>query len=196
MTIEQYWIGKGIDVEEVWSDFENGSGYKNKFGQMECHLIEIAFENPNSQPLFNHEAIYKTIKYLFHETKRSYFNDQAYNNFGPLFLYQVRRSSGIYQFLGELIPGCVFLIWLANGALDVLKKVEELKGTKLDNKLKEQILSLVRDKQRDGVHLDGVHLERMRKKLLSQNLKKVAISKAPFKATEKTKEKIGFKVKK
>lgn len=196
MTTEQYWIGRGIDVEEVWRDFENGGGYKTKFDQMECHLIEIVFDNPNSQPLFNHEAIFKTMKHLFHETKRFHFTDEAYQFFGPLFLYQVRRSSGVYQFLVEFVPGFIFLLSLSMDALDVLNRLEKYKGKKLDNKIKKEILSKMRQNQTSGREQERELLEQMKRKLQLQGIKKVTISIKPFKATDKTKKKIEFKVKK
>jgi len=27
MSVEHYWMGKGLDLDGLWRDFDNGSGY-------------------------------------------------------------------------------------------------------------------------------------------------------------------------
>ncbi len=111
MSVEQYWIGKDIDIEDVWRDFESGSSrYQDKFKKMETHLIDFVFDYPDkSLPLFNHEAIYKTIKSYYHDVKKIYFSTEEYNEFGPIFLYEIGRGSQILSFLTELTPMLVLL---------------------------------------------------------------------------------------
>jgi hypothetical protein len=69
---DECWIGKGVDYRELWNDFEDGSGYIEKFQTREVHLFQLEFErHPANLPLFDHEAIYKTIKGCFHDSQAS-----------------------------------------------------------------------------------------------------------------------------
>jgi hypothetical protein len=99
----EYWIGRDVDFRKVWNDYESGLGYIDKYHSMEVYLIRITFKQYSSDlPLFNHEAVYKTLKGYFHELKLQCLSQQEYNVAGPLFLYDVERASGKWSFLGEL----------------------------------------------------------------------------------------------
>lgn len=103
MSIEEYWIGRGIDYQAVWQSYEDGFAYIEKFRTMRVHLLQIELrELPLYLPLFNHEAVYKTIKGYFHDLKQQCLSRDEYSAAGPLFLYSVERASGIWSFLGEL----------------------------------------------------------------------------------------------
>lgn len=100
----EYWIGKGVDYKRLWAIYDAGQGYIQKFkSQKEVYLIAIEFNYPSSQiPLFDHEAVFKTLKGLFHDLKQTNLSSTEYDEALPLFLYSVERGSGIYKFLGEL----------------------------------------------------------------------------------------------
>jgi len=109
MSVEEYWIGRGVDYQAVWQSYEDGLGYIDKFRTMGVHVLRIELaEFPSHLPLFNHEAVYKTIKGYFHDLKQQCFSPDEYAVAGPLFLYSVERASGIWTFLGEL-PQLVLL---------------------------------------------------------------------------------------
>src|SRR3989338_3619306 len=129
MSVSEYWIGKGIDLNGVWGAYEQGAGYIEKFKSMETHLIRITFENPSMRyPLFEFEAVFKTMKAYFHEVKRLSLTNDEYNEAGPLFLYEVGRGSTIWSFLGGLRHLLLFGKTLSD---------ESVKNLKLDNQLKE-----------------------------------------------------------
>lgn len=105
MSFEEYWIGKGLELEELWKSFESGGGYIRKFESIEPYLLRLTFENhPITAPLFDHEVLYKTVKGTFHDVKAECLTQQAYDAAAPIFLYRVERGSGIFEFLGELDP--------------------------------------------------------------------------------------------
>ena len=99
----EYWIGEGIDYDELWNAYDDGIGYVDKFRSMDVHLLRITFAEPSaSSPLFNLEAVYKTLKGYFHDLKTAVLSADEFALAGPLFLYRVDRGSGIWDFLGEL----------------------------------------------------------------------------------------------
>ncbi|HEY4944371.1 MAG TPA: hypothetical protein VII56_23285 [Rhizomicrobium sp.] len=103
ISVEEYWIGKGIDYKSLWSAYDRGKGYQEKFYSTRAHLIRIEFKDPNlKEPLFNHEVIYKTIKGLFHDLKKANLSADEYANAAPIFLYRIDRGSSVWEFLGEL----------------------------------------------------------------------------------------------
>jgi hypothetical protein len=82
---------------------------------MKVHLIRFTFDQfPPGQPLFNYEALYKTIKGYFHEIKRLCLPAEVYESTGPLF-HDPRL--GAWSFLGELRPLLLFGTTLAVGAI-------------------------------------------------------------------------------
>ena len=101
--VAEYWIGKGIDYKSLWHAYEDGSGYITKFFERETYLLRIKFADPSiNAPLFNHEAVHKTLKGCFHDLKVLCFSWEEYNNALPLFSYSVERGSGIWDVLGGL----------------------------------------------------------------------------------------------
>src|SRR5437660_8359407 len=103
VEVSEYWIGKGVDYESLWAAYDGGQGYIQKYYNMTTHLLVIEFSSPEkSKPLFEHEAIFKTIKGYFHDFKKACLTYDDYATAGPLFFYSVERASGIYKFLGEL----------------------------------------------------------------------------------------------
>ena len=102
MNRSEYWIGKDIDYASIWRAFDEGQDYIDKFRSMRVHLLRIELSQyPASFPLFNHEAVYKTLKGFFHDFKLLTLSQREYDAAGPLFLYSVDRNSGIWNFLGE-----------------------------------------------------------------------------------------------
>lgn len=133
MPIEQYWIGKGLDLEEVWSDYDQGAGYIAKVASTRSHLLRLVFQGqPNHLPLFDHEAIYKTVKGTFHDVKAECLSPQAYDAATPIFLYRIDRGSGIFEFLAELQP--LFPYLAALGATLMWYRAAFAKDADLDEK--------------------------------------------------------------
>jgi hypothetical protein len=106
MSVEEFWIGKNLDLDGLWDDFAQGSGYVAKFTKAtQVYMLRLTFEeHPKSLPLFDHELICKVIKGTFHDVKATCLTPRAYTEACPIFLYRVDRGSGIYEFLAELTP--------------------------------------------------------------------------------------------
>jgi len=101
--VSEYWIGENVDYEDIWAAYESGDGYVHKYHSMRVHLLRITLrEQPRELPLFNFEAVYKTIKGYYHDLKKACLTREEYEAAGPLFIYQVNRSSGVWDFLGEI----------------------------------------------------------------------------------------------
>lgn len=80
MDFYEYWIGENIDLENVWKIFEEGQGYIEKYKSIEVYMLRLEFEtNAPQLPLFDHEAISKTVKSVFHDLKKECL-PQQYNN--------------------------------------------------------------------------------------------------------------------
>jgi hypothetical protein len=91
---DRYWIGARINYEEIWTAYESGLGYIDKFRSIPAHILTIEFEHSYlSDPLFDHEAIFKTLKGLFHDLKQQNLSEKEFNNSRPMFLYSVERGS-------------------------------------------------------------------------------------------------------
>lgn len=140
MSVYDYWIGKDINFKQIWDDYEDGEkGYVDKFISMQGHIIEIVFEEPSSQmPLFNHEAIYKTLKGCYHELKQIVLSQNDYYISAPLFLYEIDRGSAKWTFIGELKELILFALSMLKPIRDQIwfgttQADEELKGKILDN---------------------------------------------------------------
>lgn len=106
MGIEEYWMGKGIDLDPLWNDFDSGKeGYISKVSNTELYILRLTFEgHPIHLPLFDHELIYKTVKNTFHDAKYECLNSTEYNEAIPIFLYKIDRGSGIYEFIAQYDP--------------------------------------------------------------------------------------------
>src|SRR6185312_13576445 len=105
MPLDDYWMGKNIDVDRIWADYDQGDGYIAKVASAENYLLRLSFSgHPTELPLFDHEAVFKSVKSAFHDIKAECMAPAAYDATAPIFLYRVDRGSGIYEFLAEL-PG-------------------------------------------------------------------------------------------
>ena len=128
MDFYEYWIGKNIDLNNIWNIFDEGQGSIDKYKSMEVYILHLQFEYDQNLPLFNHEVISKTIKSLFHDLKKECFSDSEYSNLGPIFLYEIDRSSAIWTFLAELKPLVIF-----NTILSAVLLWQKVEGQSLDN---------------------------------------------------------------
>ena len=115
MPFDEYWIGKGIRVDQIWLDYEQGSGYEDKFQSMEVHLLQLSFKKYSPElPIFNLEAVLKTSKAVFHNLKKNHLSPYEYEKFGPLFVYDIGHGSEKWRFLAEIKPALLFGISLWN----------------------------------------------------------------------------------
>jgi len=148
---------------------------------MEVHLLVIELSKFSSdQPLFNHEAVYKTLKGYFHDLKRLCLSEDEYNHAGPLFFYSVDRGSGIWKFLGELRQLLLFGTTLSD------QKVIGQQLTNLDKRL--EILSKyfgngvsMTDFNRFMNAKTPAEIEYAFGKLIEQQIVDISISDKPFK---------------
>jgi hypothetical protein len=102
-TFEEFWIGKGINYKELWDNYLGGVSYQEKFKKSTMHLLRIEFSSPYKyMPLFNIEAVYKTIKGCFHDLKLANLTSEEYYDAAPIFLYRIGRGSSQWDWLGEL----------------------------------------------------------------------------------------------
>ncbi len=180
MPMVEYWIGEKVDFRSLWDDFESGGAYIDKYQTMTVHLICLTFEQyPSSLPLFNHEAVFKTVKGYFHDLKRTCFTYDEYASAGPLFIYEINRGSGIWSFLGELRQLLLLGITLA-GAKVVGQEIENI-----DRKL--AIINRYfagaanpQDFRRFMTARTQPQLRFAVQKLVEQRLQKIEISTGPF----------------
>lgn len=122
MTVEAYWMGKGLDLDALWNDFDGGAGYIQKVGSSRLHLLRLTFGgHPLNQPLFDHEVIYKTVKGTFHDVKAECFTKEAYDEAAPIFVYRIDRGSGIFEFLGQFDPLMTWVVALGSAAFGYRK---------------------------------------------------------------------------
>jgi hypothetical protein len=186
----EYWIGDGVDYDAIWTAYEAGSAYMQKFHSMQVHLIRITLrEPPRELPLFNFEAVYKTIKGYFHDLKKAYMAEHEYEAAGPLFIYRVDRSSGIWDFLGELRQ----LLMFGTSLVD-----EKLMGERITSM--EKRMEFLRRNFGDAVSAEDMagfmrartprQLERAVQRLFAQGIQRIEVSTEPFtgaiEATEAT----------
>jgi hypothetical protein len=179
-TVEEYWIGDDVDYRGVWSAYEGGRGYIRKYQEMTVHLLVIKFETPPSElPLFEHEAIFKTLKGYFHDLKKACFTKEQYQRSGPMFLYSVERGSGIYKLFGEVRQLLTFGSTLSD---------EKLMGERLKN-MQKRIDFLKKNFPKD-VDEDSFDrfvnarttsdMEYAFRQLTKRGIKSIKISKTPF----------------
>ncbi|MFZ1933451.1 MAG: hypothetical protein WCB27_04370 [Thermoguttaceae bacterium] len=184
----EYWIGRGVDYQAVWSAYEDGEVYIRKYRTMRVHLFRMTLqEQPSELPLFNFEAVYKTVKGYFHDLKQGCLNPDEYETAGPLFIYSVNRGSGVWDFLGELRQLLMLGTTLADEKVmgqkieNMDKRVEFIRkhfGTVISPKDFERFMKAKTPKQLDSAV----------QKLIRQGIKRIQISSEPFagdmKATE------------
>jgi hypothetical protein len=179
-AIEEYWIGRGVDYASVWHAYEAGVGYINKYYEMTTHLLVIEFALPDkSKPLFEHEAVFKTLKGYFHDMKHECLPPEEYATAGPLFFYSVDRGSGIYKFLGELRQLITFGSTLADEKLmgrhlsDLDKRLDFLKKHFGRNVDEEMFHAFMRARTTE-------EMDYAVEQLFRRGIKSVKISKEPF----------------
>src|SRR5205085_380724 len=118
MSVEEYWMGSGIDLEGLWRDFDAGVGYEQKVAASRLHLLRLTFKgHPPELPLFDLEVIYKTIKGTFHDVKAECLTRKAYEDAAPIFLCRVDRVSGMFEFLAHFDPLMTWVIALGVAAM-------------------------------------------------------------------------------
>jgi hypothetical protein len=139
MTVEAYWMGKDLDLEALWHDFDNGAGYIHKVNSSRLHLLRLTFGgHPLDQPLFDHEVIYKTVKGTFHDVKAECFTKEAYDEAVPIFVYRIDRGSGIFEFLGQFDPLMTWVVALGAAAAGYRKLLS------VDQEFDEKRLAFIR----------------------------------------------------
>lgn len=182
MDFYEYWIGENIDLENIWEIFDEGKIYVEKYNSMEVYLFRLQFNHALNLPLFDHEAISKTIKSLFHDLKKECFSDLEYNRLGPIFLYEINRGSAIWTFLAELKPLLIFSTVLSTALL-----WGKLEGQSLNNLNKK--IDIIRKLYPDASDLDVqdfinawtfIGRKKVLNRLAKQGLEKIEISKEPF----------------
>ncbi|MBS9461245.1 hypothetical protein LV716_07375 [Flagellimonas sp. HMM57] len=180
MDIYEYWIGRNVNYRDYWEAYDAGQGYKMKFESMTSHIIEIEFENPTIDlPLFNQEAIYKTLKGYYHDLKKYCLSESEYGSAGPLFLYEINRGSGIWTFLGELPYILLYGTTLTR---------EKIIGQRLDNM--EKKLKIMKEYFGNGIRPELYdsfmkaksprEIESAVERLFQERIKDIRISEQPF----------------
>lgn len=203
MSVEEYWVGKGVDYDALWASYEQGQAYfDKKYRTMEVHLLQLSFQRyPRDMPLFNLEAVLKTSKGLYHDLKRDHLTREEYNRSGPLFVYDIGRGSELWRFVGELPVLLLFatLLWahtvskVAKARADAANiKAEQYKAETAALEYKARYLKIYGDLKEKFPHAPaediGGYLESppspqqtmALQKLYEQNLRDVAISREPF----------------
>jgi hypothetical protein len=184
MSVEQYWMGKDLNLEAVWRDFDAGSGYIDKVSTSDLHMLRLTFDSPEIRlPLFNHEAIYKTVKGTFHDVKLECYSKQKYNSCAPIFLHGIRRGSGIYEFLGQLDPILTWATALGAAALGYRMLLEN------DQRFDETRLAFIRTEFPGASKDDQIAYmkawttfgrRKVLQRLIQQGLGRVEVSKTPI----------------
>ena len=184
MSVEQYWMGKGLNLDVLWRDFDNGSGYIQKVGASELHLLRLTFAgHPTHLPLFDHEVVFKTVKGTFHDVKAECLTPTAYDDATPIFLYRVERGSGVFEFLAQFDPLMTWVVALGAAAMWYRNSLAS------DQEFDEKRLGFIR-KQFPNASLSDVQAymkawttfgrRRVLQRLIGQNLERVEVSKSPY----------------
>jgi len=180
MDRSEYWIGRGVDYSAVWNAYQEGVPYIQKYFSSEVYLLRLEFKEPlTDRPLFNHEAIYKTLKGYFHDLKYLCLPREVYNAAGPLYLYKIDRGSGIWDFLAGLRELLLFGTTLSD---------QKVIGQKLENVQRK--LDILRTNFGNRVHPEDFvefmnassspEIDRALQKLFEQRLSSVKLSKTRF----------------
>ncbi len=181
MSFEELWIGKGIDFDKLWSTYDQGQSYIEKYNSMEVYVLQLTFDQYSTKfPLFNFEVVFKTSKGVFHNLKKNYLSQDEYNQAGPLFVYDVCRGSEKWRFLGEIKPLILFGISIWN---QIKKGTEQVKAERiaLIDKLQQRFPNANISEILQYVDsLPGQDEGKALEKLYGQNLKNIEISEKPF----------------
>src|SRR2546428_2186051 len=99
MTVEQYWMGKDLNLDALWRDFDNGAGYIQKIAASRLHILRLTVRSRTipcaCRPLTS-RLCSKRSKAPFHDVKAECLPPAAYDRAAPIFLYRVDRGSGIF----------------------------------------------------------------------------------------------------
>lgn len=188
MSVEQYWMGKGLDLETLWRDFDGGSGYVQKVEASPLHLLRLTFaQHPQHLPLFDHEVVFKTVKGTFHEVKAECFTSAAYDEAAPIFLHRVDRGSGVFEFLAQFDPLMTWVVALGAAATYYRKSF----GT--DQELDEKRLTFIKTNFPSASTTEvqaymkawtTFGRRRVLHRLIGQHLMRVEVSKSPHNALQ------------
>lgn len=184
MPLDEYWMGKNLNLEEVWEAYDSGAGYMEKAQSVPLHLLRLGFAgHPLHLPLFDHEAIFKTVKGTFHDVKQECLTPAAYDAAPPIFLYRVDRGSGVFEFLGQFDPLVTWIVALgaaANWHRKSLAADQDLDEKKL-NFLRSSFPNASRhDVQAYMKAWTTFGRRRVLHRLLGQNLQSVEMSSRPL----------------
>jgi hypothetical protein len=183
MTIERYWIGKSIDLERLWQDYDDGSAYIEKVASTPLYLLRLTFdEHPIQLPLFDFEVLFKTVKGTFHDVKAECLTREEYNRAAPIFIHRVERGSGIFEFLAPFDPLMTWIVALGAAAMWYRKALAA------DQEFDEKRLSFIRANFPDASISDvqaymkawtTFGRRRVLHRLIGQHLTRVEVSKSP-----------------
>lgn len=187
VSVEQYWMGKGIDLDSLWDDFDHGSGYIQKVANSPLHLLRLTFaQHPPHLPLFDHEVVFKTVKGTFHDVKAECLTPEAYDDAAPIFLHRVDRGSGVFEFLAQYGPLMTWVIALGAAATWYRKSFVA------DQELDEKRLAFIKtnfpncsisDVQAYMKAWTTFGRRRVLHRLIDQHLERVEVSQSPHSAT-------------
>lgn len=184
MSVEQYWMGKGLNLDVLWRDFDSGSGYMQKVSVSQLHLLRLTFAgHPIHLPLFDHEVVFKTVKGTFHDVKSECLTQQAYDDAAPIFLHRVDRGSGVFEFLAQLDPLMTWVVALGAAAMwyrTSLAADQELDEKRLAFIRKEFPTASLSDVQAYMKAWTTFSRRRVLERLIGQNLQRVEVSKTPY----------------
>lgn len=187
VSFYQYWIGRNIDYRSVWEDLDAGEGYISKFNASEFYLLRLSFQKYDlGSPLFNHEAVYKTVKGVFHDLKLENFSPEEYDSYGPIYLYELKRGSEDWFFLAQLRPALLMLSEIVRGFIASRKDFKEIGKADWEiAKIQDGILAShpnASQKDKDAL-IDAKtssEIKKALKNLNRQGLARGAISKDPY----------------
>ncbi len=193
MSLGRYWTGANLDLNRIWMDFEEGQAYVSKFNLAEVHMIRFTFSKYSSaDPIFNHEAIFHTIKGYFHEVKKTCFTFEEYDASVPVFLYSINRNSEEWSFLGELRQ--LLLVGTTLSDEKALGQVIENYEKKLAFINKNFPASIGTPEFMKFMEANSAHaVDAAVKNLINQKLMDIEISRRPFRGDEKKIEWISLK---
>jgi len=188
MSVEQYWMGKGLDLDGIWQDFDGGVGYMQKTAGSPLHLLRLTFgDHPTNLPLFDHEVLFKTVKGTFHDVKAECFSDEAYGKAAPIFLHRVDRGSGVFEFLAQFDPLMTWVVALGAAAMWYRKAFTA------DQELDEKRLTFIRtnfpsaSKSEVQAYMKAwttFGRRRVLHRLIGQHLERVEVSTAPLSSSQ------------
>jgi hypothetical protein len=188
MSVEQYWMGKDLDLVELWRDFDSGTGYEQKVAASQLHILRLTFANhPLHLPLFDFEALFKTVKGTFHDVKAECLSSDAYDEAAPIFLHRVDRGSGIFEFLAQFDPLMTWVVALGAAAMwyrKVLAADQELDEKRLDFVRTHFPNAGIPDVQAYMKAWSTFGRRHVLQRLIGQHLNRVEVSKSPHNPPE------------